>query len=86
LETGGHAAGPMWLSWMRVATAGQPVEDWPSPPPGVTQVVMDREAGCLLQEGDRRAVREVFMAGSEPTRTCDESEAPGQDAFFQTPR
>src|SRR5437879_12124201 len=33
-ETGGHAAGPMWLQWMRAATAGQPPEEWPQPPPG----------------------------------------------------
>src|SRR3954465_6625806 len=31
LETGGHAAGPMWLQWMRAATANQPPEDWPAP-------------------------------------------------------
>ena len=31
-ETGGHAAGPMWLQWMRAATAGTVAEEWPAPP------------------------------------------------------
>jgi penicillin-binding protein 1A len=85
-ETGGHAGGPMWLQWMRAATAGQPAEDWPAPPPGVTQVQINRNTGCLAGEGDPFAVREVFMAGSEPTQSCDEDDQPGQEDWYQTPR
>jgi len=85
-ETGGHAAGPMWLQWMRAATAGQPTEDWPAPPPGVTQVQINRNTGCLAGEGDPYAVREVFMAGSEPTQACAEDREPGQEDWFQKPR
>jgi penicillin-binding protein 1A len=85
-ETGGHAGGPMWLQWMRAATAGQPAEDWPAPPPGVTQVAINRNTGCLAGEGDPYAVREVFMAGSEPTQSCGEDDQPGQEDWYQTPR
>ena len=85
-ETGGHAGGPMWLQWMRAATAGQPTEDWPAPPPGVTPVQINRNTGCLAGEGDPYAVREVFMAGSEPTQSCGEDDQPGQEDWYQTPR
>src|SRR3954463_1689649 len=86
LETGGHAAGPMWLQWMRAATSGQPAEDWPAPPPGVTQVEINRNTGCLTTDTDPYAIREVFMAGSEPTQSCNEERQPGQEDWYQTPR
>jgi penicillin-binding protein 1A len=85
-ETGGHAAGPMWLQWMRAATAGQPAEPWPGPPPGVTQVQVNRNTGCVSSSADPYAVAEVFMAGSEPTRGCGDDQQPGQEDWYQTPR
>jgi penicillin-binding protein 1A len=85
-ETGGHADGPMWLQFMRAATAGQPAEEWPPPPPGVTQVQINRNTGCLADDGDPYAVREVFMAGSEPTQPCGGDQQPGQEDWYQTPR
>jgi len=85
-ETGGHADGPMWLQFMRAATAGQPAEEWPPPPPGVTQVQINRNSGCLADGGDPYAVREVFMAGSEPTQPCGGDQQPGQEDWYQTPR
>jgi penicillin-binding protein 1A len=85
-ETGGHAAGPMWLQWMRAATAGQPLEDWPAPPPGVTQVQINRDTGCLSGTSDPYAMSEVFMAGSEPTQACGDDSQPGQEDWYQTPR
>src|SRR5712671_3571426 len=84
-ETGGHADGPMWLQFMRAATAGQPAEEWPPPPPGVTQVQINRNTGCLADDGDPYAVREVFMAGSEPTQPCGSDQQPGQEDWYQTP-
>ncbi len=86
LETGGHAAGPMWLQWMRAATAGQPPEDWPQPPPGVTQVLINRNTGCLTTEADPYSVHEVFMAGSEPTQACGDDRQPSQDDWYQKQR
>ena len=85
LETGAHGAGPMWLSWMRAATANSPREDWPEAPPGVTVLQINRNTGQLAREGDPFGVREVFMAGSEPTQTSDANQ-PSQDDFYQTPR
>jgi len=84
LETGGHAAGPMWLAWMRAATQGTPVEPWPDPPPGVAVVQINRNTGGLAKEDDPYAVREVYMSGTEPTTASDEQQ-PGQDDWYQSP-
>src|SRR3954465_1200557 len=78
-ETGGHAAGPMWLQWMRAATAGTAAEDWPAPPPGVTTVQINRNPGGRSGANDPYAISEVFMAGSEPTQTCGDDAQPGQE-------
>ena len=82
-ETGGHCAGPIWLSWMRAATATQPREEWPAPPPGVTVVKVNRTSGALARDGDPFAVREVFMAGTEPAASTDEQQAPSQEEWYQ---
>ncbi|HUJ28920.1 MAG TPA: PBP1A family penicillin-binding protein, partial [Myxococcales bacterium] len=85
LETGGHAAGPMWLAWMRTATQGTPVEAWPDPPPGVASVMINRNTGALAKEDDPYAIREVFMSGTEPTATSDEQQ-PNQEDWYQAPQ
>ena len=85
LETGGHCAGPIWLSWMRVATQGLR-EDWPPPPPGVTVVKVNRNTGALARESDPFAVREVFMAGTEPAAPTDEAPPPSQEDWYQAPQ
>ena len=86
LETGGHCAGPIWLTWMRAATANSPKEEWPPPPPGVTVVQINRNTGMLARPGDPYAVSEAFMAGSEPTQAGDdEQKEPGQEDWYQAP-
>ncbi|HEX4382769.1 MAG TPA: penicillin-binding transpeptidase domain-containing protein, partial [Myxococcales bacterium] len=85
LETGGHVAGPIWLSWMRAATASQPPEDWPQPPPGVVMVKVNRNSGGLAKDDDPYAVREVFMSGTEPTKVESDKE-PGQEDWYQQPQ
>ena len=67
-ETGGHCAGPIWLSWMRAAMAGTEVEEWPPPPPGVNCMQVNRTSGALAGENDPFAVRECFLSGTEPTQ------------------
>jgi penicillin-binding protein 1A len=81
-ETGGHAAGPIWLSWMRAATANAPVEEWPEPPPGVTCARVNRTSGALASENDPFGVRECFLAGTEPTQRHVDHE-PTPDEFYQ---
>jgi membrane carboxypeptidase/penicillin-binding protein len=71
---------------MRAATAGQPPEEWPAPPPGVVQVQINRNTGCLSGNADPYAITEVFMAGSEPTQACGDEQQPDQEDWYQTPR
>jgi penicillin-binding protein 1A len=85
LETGGHVAGPIWLSWMRAATASQPPDEWPQPPPGVVTVKVNRNSGGLAKDDDPYAVREVFMSGTEPTKVEGDKE-PGQEDWYQQPQ
>jgi penicillin-binding protein 1A len=85
IETGGHCAGPIWLSWMRAATSSQPREEWPSPPPGVTAVKVNRTSGALARDSDPYAVREVFMAGTEPAAAAEQQQAPSQEDWYQAP-
>lgn len=71
LETGGHAAGPIWLRFMKAATANTPIEDWPAPPPGVTVAKVNRNTGALSTDpNDPYAQKEVFLAGTEPVQAA----------------
>jgi penicillin-binding protein 1A len=82
IETGGHVAGPIWLDWMRAANASGSGEDWPPPPPGIVTVKINRATGALARDDDPLGVPEVFMAGSEPTKTDAEKPADEND-FYQ---
>ena len=81
-ETGGHCAGPIWLQWMRAATLNQPIEPWPQPPQGVTELKVNRNTGLLAKDNDPFAVREVFLAGTEPTAQ-QQTEGADQGQFYQ---
>jgi penicillin-binding protein 1A len=85
-ETGGHCAGPIWLSWMRAATAGTDLEPWPQPPPGVTCERVNRNTGTLANDNDPFAVRECFLSGTEPTPTQTADLPASPDDFYQSPR
>jgi len=64
-ETGGRAALPVWLSFMKGAHQGLPVRDF-VPPPGVVQVKIDPLTGLLAgQKVPGRA--EYFLDGTQPT-------------------
>lgn len=85
LETGGHCAGPIWLSWMRAATLDKPADPWPPPPPGVTELRVNRNTGMLARENDPFGVREVFMSGTEPTAQ-HVGDVRDQNQFYQEGR
>jgi penicillin-binding protein 1A len=64
-ETGGKAALPIWLSFMRQAHQGRPAREFPVPE-GVVQVRIDPRTGKLAGSAvPGRA--EYFLAGTEPT-------------------
>lgn len=72
-ETGGHAALPIWLSFMKAAHQGLPEKDFPVPS-GITLVRVDPVTGLLA--GDSVPGRmEPFLEGTAPTTLAP---APGQ--------
>ncbi len=64
-ETGGRAALPMWIDFMRVALAGMPEEPFEQPE-GLITVRIDPESGKLAAAGDPDAIFETFRVGTAP--------------------
>ncbi len=72
-ETGGKAALPIWLGFMRAAMEGKPVRDF-EVPPGVQTVRVDLSTGLLA--GPHTPGRaETFLEGTAPTA---EAPPPGE--------
>ncbi len=65
-EEGGRTALPMWIYFMREATAGLP-ERSRTPPSGLVTVRISPETGLLASAGDRSAVFETFRVERVPT-------------------
>ncbi len=66
-ETGGRAALPMWIDFMRAALQGVPDHPFEQPP-GLVTVRIDPETGLLADSKDRKAIFETFFADHVPTR------------------
>jgi penicillin-binding protein 1A len=64
-ETGGSAALPAWIDFMRGAHAGRPATEFPRPD-GVVDVRIDKVTGLLARDTDAEGLLEVFAAGTEP--------------------
>ncbi|RMG43401.1 MAG: PBP1A family penicillin-binding protein [Candidatus Dadabacteria bacterium] len=71
--TGGGAAAPIWAEFMKCARDYKPAEEFLIPP-GVVIADIDSKTGLLASNycPRSRAVKEVFVAGTEPTEFCDE--------------
>jgi penicillin-binding protein 1A len=63
-ETGGHAALPIWMDFMKQALADRPVRDFPVPE-GVTYARVDPTTGKLAADGSLQA----FPTNAVPTET-----------------
>ncbi|MDC0709324.1 PBP1A family penicillin-binding protein [Stigmatella sp. ncwal1] len=72
-ETGGRAALPIWLDFMRVAHQGLPVREF-EVPPGIISVRIDPSTG-LLAGNSVPGRLESFLDGTQPTA---EAPPPGQ--------
>jgi penicillin-binding protein 1A len=68
-EQGGATALPAWVSFMKVATEGQPRVDF-ARPPGTVTVTIDQRTGALPYPDDPDVLDEVFLAGTQPTETA----------------
>jgi penicillin-binding protein 1A len=66
-ETGGRAALPMWIDFMRAALQGVPDHSFEQPP-GLVTVRIDPDTGLLADNKDHKAIFETFFADHVPTR------------------
>ena len=71
-ETGGRAALPMWIEFMRTALKGLPVLV-PEQPPGLVIVRIDPETGLLAKAGHPNAIFETFRQENVPQRQAVDS-------------
>ena len=69
-ETGGRAALPAWIDFMRVALDGKP-ERTLKQPEGLVSVRIDPRSGKLAQAGDPDAIFEYFHADRAPDAVAD---------------
>ena len=67
-ETGGRAALPMWIDYMRVVLDGVPEKPL-VPPPGIVTAQINRETGKPTAASDPNAMLEYFMEGTSESST-----------------
>ena len=67
--SGAQAALPIWTEFMKRATAGTPVTDFVVPP-GIKIVEIDPLSGQLATPNCSYVIREAFLEGEEPIKTC----------------
>jgi penicillin-binding protein 1A len=72
-ETGARAALPIWLSYMKEAVKNYPDTEFTTPP-GVTFASIDAQTGKLAPANSSRAIKEVFIEGTEPHEMGDANE------------
>jgi len=65
-ETGGRAALPIWIDFMREAHQGRPVRQFPVPE-GVSYARVDPSTGKLAGGDAANSILQAFPAGHEPT-------------------
>ena len=71
-ETGGHAALPIWIDYMREALADRPVRDFPVPS-GVSYARIDPSTGKLADGASHNAYFQSFLEGHEPSQGSSEA-------------
>ncbi|HUK30678.1 MAG TPA: PBP1A family penicillin-binding protein [Candidatus Acidoferrum sp.] len=78
-EQGGLTAGPIWAEFMKRAIALPAYEDVHdfSTPDGIARVDIDPETLLLATAQCPVSREEVFIAGTQPTQTCDKRSAQG---------
>lgn len=74
-ETGGRAALPMWISYMREALKDLPERPLKQPP-GMVTVRVDPESGLPVSSSNPNGLFEIFRAGHVPERGSEYSTGP----------
>jgi len=70
-QTGGRAALPIWLEFMKNALSESPAEDF-AVPDNITFKQVDPRTGLLSTEHCKLSIREAYLPGTEPHAYCDE--------------
>src|SRR3989344_3652723 len=85
-ETGGRAALPIWIDYMRVALEGAPDKP-PTPPADVVKIHVNSETGKPTDARDPEAIEEYFVKGTETATGAPtaEQEAPDSATPEQAP-
>lgn len=83
-ETGGHAAGPVWLSFMKVAEDKLPLGEF-TPPSGVVTVDIDPRTGQLADSHSPYLEHETYLAGTEPTQVSQPTQVKPEDYWREGP-
>jgi penicillin-binding protein 1A len=79
-ETGGRLALPLWISFMQKALSGLPPEEFPVPE-NVTAIPVDHTTGRPVRAGEKEAILEYFIKGTEPSpREASAPRSPSQSA------
>lgn len=65
-ETGGKAALPMWIEFMKTALENTP-ETALTPPAGIVQAYINPRDGLLLNQNSSGGIWEYFIEGTQPT-------------------
>ncbi len=81
-ETGARAALPIWLEFMKQATAGRDPEDF-AVPDNIVFRDIDQKSGLLSSGSCGRLIREAFLSGTEPRQYCDSTSSPGDEQPVQ---
>jgi len=69
-ETGGRAAAPIWISYMREALKDRRIRDFDVPDP-IVFARIDRKTGLLASPDSRGVVFEAFLPGTAPTKSAE---------------
>ena len=83
-ETGGRAALPIWIDYMRVALAGMPERPL-VPPPGIAKVYVNADTGQLTSAGDPLATEEFLIKGTDAPPVIAGDAPEPQDAAAAAP-
>jgi penicillin-binding protein 1A len=78
-ETGGRAALPIWMDFMRPALAGRPPRDFPAPP-GVVFARIDAKTGGLASGSSESPLFQAFLEGTEPVQAAADPSAAASDS------
>jgi penicillin-binding protein 1A len=84
-ETGGKAAAPIWLDFMREAIQGRAVSDFPVPT-GIEFAKIDAEKGTLADPSSKNVFTAAFCAGTVPQQEYGVTRAPAAVGMPVDPR